>query len=147
MENLWTSSSHYKPTKLFYNSPNKNKSKYVLKMGTAMLGAWIKGITGHNNLAYFQSKLNPEIDPTCRLCEQENETLYHLMTNCEATSPLQMDIMQNKNPLPDMSWSVIEINKFLHHPTIHSLMAYNTQYITKDIEYIEHNYSSGASSL
>ena len=112
-----------------------------------MLGAWIKGITGHNNLAYFQSKLNPEIDPTCRLCEQENETLYHLMTNCEATSPLQMDIMQNKTPLPDMSWSVIGINKFLHHPTIHSVMAYNTQYITKDIEYIEHNYSSDANSL
>ena len=79
-KNLWTSSSHYKHTKLFYNSPNKNKSKYVLKMGTAMLGAWIKGITGHNNLAYFQSKLNPEIDPTCRLCEQENETLHHLCT-------------------------------------------------------------------
>ena len=68
------------------------------------------------------SKLNPEIDPTCRLCEQENETLHHLMTNCETTSPLPMDIMQNKTPLPDMSWSVIEINKFLHHPTIHSLM-------------------------
>ena len=112
-----------------------------------MLEAWIKGITGHNNLAYFQSKLNPEIDPTCRLCEQENETLHHLMTSCEATSPLQMDIMQNKTPLPDMSWSVTEINKFIHHPTIHALMAYNTQYIAKEIEYLDHNYSSDNSSL
>ena len=33
-------------------------------MGTHMLSTWIKGITGHNNLAYFQSKLNTEIDPT-----------------------------------------------------------------------------------
>ena len=32
-------------------------------MGTCMLSTWIKGITGHNNLAYFQSKLNAEIDP------------------------------------------------------------------------------------
>ena len=46
-----------------------------------MLSTWIKGITGHNNLAYFQSKLNPEIDPTCRLCLQANETLHHLMTD------------------------------------------------------------------
>ena len=60
-----------------------------------MLSTWIKSITGHNNLAYFQSKLNPEIDPTCRLCLQANETL-HLMTDCEATLSFQMDIMKTK---------------------------------------------------
>ena len=70
-------------------------------MGTYMLSTWIKSITGHNNLAYFQPKLNPGIDPTCRLCLQANETLHHLMTDCEATTSLQMDI-----PLPDMTWSV-----------------------------------------
>ena len=58
-----------------------------------MLSTWIKSITGHNSLAYFQSKLNPEIDPTCRLCLQANETLHHLMTDCEATTSLQMDTM------------------------------------------------------
>ena len=56
-----------------------------------MLSTWIKSIAEHNNLAYFQSKLNPEIDPTCRLCLQANETLHHLMTDCEATSSLQLD--------------------------------------------------------
>ena len=65
-------------------------------MGTYMLSTWIKSITGHNNLAYFQSKLNSEIDPTCRLCLQANETLHHLMTDCEATTSLQMDIMKNQ---------------------------------------------------
>ena len=84
----WVTAPHYKHTKLFYDSPNKNKSKYILKMGTHMLSTWIKSITGHNNLAYFQSKLNPEIDPTCRLCLQANETLHHLMTDCEATLSL-----------------------------------------------------------
>ena len=32
------------------------------------------------------------IDPTCRLCLQANETLHHLMTDCEATSSLQLEI-------------------------------------------------------
>ena len=54
-------------------------------MGICKLGTCIKGITGHNNLAYFQSKLHPEIDPMCRLCLQAQETL---MTECEATSAL-----------------------------------------------------------
>ena len=69
-----------------------------------MLSTRIKSRTGHNNLAYFQSKLNPEIDPTCRLCLQANETLHHLMTDCESTTSL--DIMKNHIPVPDMTWSV-----------------------------------------
>ena len=68
-----------------------------------MLSTWIKGIIGHNNLAYFQSKLNSEIDPTCKFCLQANETLHHLMTDCEATTSLQMEIMKNQIPLPDMT--------------------------------------------
>ena len=115
-------------------------------MGTNMLSSWIKGITGHNNLAYFQSKINNEIDPTCRLCLQANETLYHLMTDCEATSSLKLDILKNKVPLPDMSWSVKEINTFLHHPLIHLLLAYDTQYNSKVVKYIDHNYSSDDST-
>ena len=100
-----------------------------------------------NNLAYFQSQIHPEIDPTCRLCLQGNETLHHLMTDCKATTPLQMDMMKKQIPLPDMTWSVRDINKFIQHPLIHSLMTYNTQYNNRDIEYIDHNYSSDASSL
>ena len=94
----------------------------MLKMGTYMLSTWIKTMTGYNNLAYFQSKLNPEIEPICRLCLQANESLRHLMADCEATISLQMDIMKNQIPLPDMTWSVKDINKFIQHPLIHSLM-------------------------
>ena len=96
----------------------------------------------HNNLAYFQCKLNPEIDATCRLCLQTNETLHHLMTDCEATTSLQMDIIKNQISLPDITWSFKDINKFIQHPLIHSLMAYDTQYNHREIEYIDHNYSS-----
>ena len=75
----WITAPQYKHTKLFYESTNKK----IKKMGTYMLSTWIKSMTGHNNLAYFQFKLNPKIDPTCRLCLQANETLHHLMTDCE----------------------------------------------------------------
>ena len=60
---------------------------------------------------------------------------------------LQLDIMKNQIPLPDMTWSVKDINKFIQHPLIHSLMTYDTQYNNREVEYIEHNYSSDASSL
>ena len=46
----------------------------------------------------------------------------------QAISIIQIDIMTNKIPLPDMSWSVKNINMFIHQPIIHSLMEYNTDY-------------------
>ena len=68
------------------------------------------------------------------------------MTDCEATTSLQMDILRNKIPLPDMTWSVKELNTFIHHSLIHSLMTYDTQYNNREIIYMEHNYSSDYSS-
>ena len=58
-----------------------------------------------------------------------------------------MDIMKNKLPLPDMPWSVKDINTFIQHPLIHSLITYDTQYNNREIEYIDHSYSSEGSSL
>ena len=65
--------------------------------------------------------------------------------DCEATTSLQMYIMKNQILLSDMTWSVKNINKFIQHPLIHSLMTYDTQYNNREIEYIDHNYSSDAS--
>ena len=52
-----------------------------------------------------------------------------------------MDIMKNQIPLPDITWSVQDINKFIQHSLIH------LQYNSREIKYIDHNYSSDASSL
>ena len=53
--NKWEADPQYEHTKLFYAASNKNKAKYILKMSTYTLITWIKSITGHDNLAYFQS--------------------------------------------------------------------------------------------
>ena len=94
-------------------------------------------------LVYFQSKINPDIDPTCRLRPQANETLYHLLTDYEATSLIQVDILKYKITLPDMTWNVKELDKFIQHPLIHSLRTIQH----REIEYIDHNCSLDASSL
>ena len=69
------------------------------------------------------------------------------MADCKATSTYQLDIMKNQIPLPDTTWSVKDIYKFIQHPLIHSLMTDDTQYNNREIELIEYNYSSDASSL
>ena len=59
----------------------------------------------HKHISNLNSTLKLTL-PTCRLCLQSNETLHHLMTDSEATTAVQMDIMKNQIPLPDMTWSV-----------------------------------------
>ena len=59
----WENDPQYKHTKLLYAAPNKNKSKYVMNMGTSKLGTWIKGITGHNNLAIFNRGFTQKLTP------------------------------------------------------------------------------------
>ena len=38
--------------------------------------------------------------------------------------PAYTSQLLNQIPLPDMTWSVKDINKFIQHPLIHSLMTY-----------------------
>ena len=46
----WETDQRFKATKEFYDSPDKNKSKGVMRMSTYSLKAWVECITGHNNL-------------------------------------------------------------------------------------------------
>ena len=102
---------------------------------------WIKAITGHNNLAYFQSKINPVISPTCRLCNMEDETIHNLMTTCSRLAAKQLSILDNKIPLPDLAWSIKKLMRFIQLPEVESLLDYDSEHVMKEIIYIEHNYS------
>ena len=52
--------------------------------------------------------------------------------------------MKNKIPLPGTTWSVKDINTFIHHLIIHKLMMHNTDYLEREID---HNYSSDNSNV
>ena len=70
-------------------------------------------------MAYFQSKLNNDIDGTCRICQQGEETLHHLTKSCERLATEQIDIFLNQIPLPNtIEWSIKKILKFIQLPLI-----------------------------
>ena len=115
-------------------------------MSSLNLSLWIRSITGHNNLAYFQSKLDPLIDPTCRLCHLDNETVFHLLTNCDALYDQQRDILGNMTIGNGHTWSIKKIMTFLRSPTVNGLMSFNTSYAEREIIYQDHNYSSNSYS-
>ena len=56
-------------------------------------------------------------------------------------------MMKKKTPLSDMTWSVKDRSTFIQNPTIHQLMIHNPDYIEREIDYVDHNYTSDGSSV
>ena len=46
-----------KHEKHFYFAPNPQKAKYVIKLAHLELGHFIRLISGHSNLNYFQTRI------------------------------------------------------------------------------------------
>ena len=77
------------------------------------------------------------MDSKSRLCLNANEIIHYFVTDCEVTTLIQLGKMTKKIPLPDMTWSVKDINICIHHPAIHKLMMHKINDMEREIEYID----------
>ena len=105
-------------TKTFYSRPDKHKAKFVYKLARLELGRFVRIITGHNNLSFFQNKLGYTNDVSCRLCKEDKETIVHFLTSCPRTRQSSIDHFRDKLPTNDMKWSVRTILEFSYTPLI-----------------------------
>ena len=78
----WKTSKDYKHSKKFLENPNQNRAKKILQLPRLKMKRLVEIITGHNNLSYFQFKIDPDVNPLCRFCEEANETFHHFITDC-----------------------------------------------------------------
>ena len=116
--NQWMSSPQARETKKFYLGPNRNKAKYVYKLARLELGRFVRVITGHNNLNYFQTRIGLWGNRLCRFCEDRDETFWHLITDCPRLRHTRQDILKDRLPSNDMSWSVRDILDFSYFPSV-----------------------------
>ena len=111
-EKDWEKYDKARMTKLFYTKPDSNQAKYVLKLGRLELSRFIKIITGHNGLFYFKNKIDKDINAICRFCLEQDETFYHLITECPAHRVARTDIFLDQIPYTDTNWSVRDLLNF-----------------------------------
>ena len=78
----WDVYPHARQTKQFFPAPDSKKACELLGLDRRDLTRLTGIITGHGVLGYHQSLINPEIDPKCRFCSQDNETAFHMLTSC-----------------------------------------------------------------
>ena len=65
--------------------------KELPKLGKRDLRSATQILTGHACLNYHLSKLNREIAPKCSLCQEENETVEHVLAKCPLLWELRVE--------------------------------------------------------
>ena len=79
----WAKTTTCKHTKLFLpHLQTEAQITKTLSLTKVDLTKYIKIITNHNLYSYFQFKSNPEVNPLCRLCGEDNKTAHHFLANC-----------------------------------------------------------------
>ena len=114
----WRKSSIANHSKSFYGGPNPGKAKFVYKLARLELGRFVRIITGHNNLNFFQNKLGLSRNKDCRFCAGADETITHFLSACPRLQGLRRDTFLDKLPSADMTWSVRGLLHFSFHPGI-----------------------------
>ena len=107
-------------TKLFHPKPDSGESKKVIKLARSQLSVYIKLVTGHNNLAYHASKIDPSIDPMCSLCEEKMETFHHFVTECPRLWQTRRDA--NLDEIDSKTWTPECLLEFARTPAIEALL-------------------------
>ena len=117
----WEKGKTCRQTKAFLPKPDRRKSKKIGSYGKARIRELIEAITGHNNLNYLQAKIDTEIDPTCSLCLEGEETILHMINSCPA---LERQLYELNIPKiqGDGEWEVEELLKFLRIQAVEEMM-------------------------
>ena len=139
----WTTSKEYKHSKKFLEKPNSNRAKKILQLPRFKMKSLVEIITGHNNLSYFQFKIDPDVNPLCRLCEEENETFHHYLTDCPRLRQFRADTVGH---FTSKEWSPNQLIHFSFSPEINDYLERKDYLIYGNLLYLDHNYSMDDSS-
>ena len=140
-KNRWEHIQKHDATKFFWKFPDKNKSRGILNLCRADLSILIKAITGQNFLAYHQSKIDIEVSKVCRLCEEDEETFIHLITECPSLEMTRRDIFLDKTMGQDHTWSIRRVLRFIQYPIIMQMLSHKNGALLKELVEIDHNYT------
>ena len=103
----------------------------------------VEVVTGHNNLSYFQFKIDPDVNPNCRFCEEQNETFHHFITDCPRLRQFRADTVGEYN---SNKWKPTQILNFCYIPEINDYLERKHYLDYGNLQYLDHNYSMDDSS-
>ena len=136
----WQAQSEYRMTKQFLTQPNKQAGIRAVNLSKSSLSRLIQIVTGHNFLSYFQYKLDPTVNPLCRMCGEENETFYHLVSCCPALECRRREIFLDRPPCTD-NWRPRELLDYSYEEPLNSWLTDRDYLMEQPMLELDINYS------
>ena len=118
----WAEYSEARMSKKWYGTQDKHRAKEVMFLSRLKLGRFVRIISGHNALRYYNHVLDDSLSPVCRLCGMADETFHHFATECDATGRARREYFGDKNILWNMDWKVDELLDFSYDDQINPLL-------------------------
>ena len=112
----WNAQNGVHHARSFYKGPDASKARFVYNLARLELGRFVRIISGHNNLHFFQTKLGLWSDPSCRFCGTGQETIRHLLDDCPCF--LQEQSTFTATAAGEEEWSVRALLNFTYTPSI-----------------------------
>ena len=116
-EIAWSSYGEARQTKIWFPKPNSKKSSVLLRLDRSNLSRLVQFLTGHNKLKRHKNIQDGVTNPySCRLCEEDEESSYHVIAECPAMQTIRSGVF--KLPTPTVltnppEWTVAQVVKFL----------------------------------
>ena len=100
---------------------NKRKSKLLINQDRTTLGLIVQMLTGHTRLNRHESLINPEEEPNCRYCLQEEETPWHVIGACPRLMNVRLDCfgLRFLEDIPE--WTPQQLLKFCQKANLKEL--------------------------
>ena len=94
----WQNMETCKVTRSHLQTPENKVTSTLLRLGRQKIKKVVDLITGHiPGLRHHGSRLGIVNDPTCRLCQEEEERATHIISNCPALEIWRMEWDMQKN--------------------------------------------------
>ena len=95
-------------------------------------------VTGHNNVSYFQFKVDPDVNPLCRFCGEQNETFHHFITDCPRLRQFRLDTVRD---FTSNTWKSSQLLNFSFIPQINGYIERKDYLNYGNLQFLDHNYS------
>ena len=89
----WNNREDCRQTKLMIPTKNKKWEKEIINSSRKNIRTITQIVTGHANLKRHRYLMGLEVDPICDKCQEEEETMEHLLTKCPAFSKERDEII------------------------------------------------------
>ena len=86
------------------------------------LGQFIRAVTGHSNVRYHRSNVNPEEESLCRYCREVVETFIHFATDCPALIYERGLFFGGIEIGIGMEWTVHQVMGFIGSPRVQEIL-------------------------